>query len=168
MTVEHVGSDLLKLRFETGTELEVTPTHRLFAEGSGWVPASELKPGVLLRSDKRAARLAAVEPARPNQRVFNIEVGLEHAYRVSTDRIWAHNQCVLAMSAERQVAWDQRILRSGLPDKFEEDLAALVRRPDRGTQVDGAPLAWVWYRSWGRINYDVQGELVLIRSIVVF
>jgi hypothetical protein len=82
---------LIRLRFERGIELQVTPLHPLFVEGRGWVPALELKPGMLLRSDHGAVLLRAVEPAEPNRDVFNLEVGLEHTYRVSVARIWAHN-----------------------------------------------------------------------------
>lgn len=94
MTVEHLAPTVLRLHLETGTDLEVTPSHPLFVEDSGWVPAGELKPGRLLRSDYGVVRLEAVEPAHPNQYVFNLEVGLEHTYRVSAERIWVHNNCV--------------------------------------------------------------------------
>jgi hypothetical protein len=91
MTVQHLARDVLALRFETGTNLELTPAHRLFIEGSGWLPAGELEAGQLLRSDYGPVRLDAIEPAQPNQRVFNLEGGLEHTYRVSADRILTHN-----------------------------------------------------------------------------
>jgi hypothetical protein len=92
MTVEHVASELLKLRLESGTEIEVTPLHPFFVEGHGWISARDLKAGLMLRSDYGAVRLESVESASSDQNVFNLEVGLEHTYRVSTDRIWVHNQ----------------------------------------------------------------------------
>jgi hypothetical protein len=95
MTVEHLASELLKLRFETGTEIEVTPLHPFLVEGVGWVFARDLKPAVFLRSDFGAIRLESVSPAPSNRNVFNLEVGLEHTYRVSADRIWVHNDSPL-------------------------------------------------------------------------
>lgn len=44
-----------------------------------------------LRSNWGPVEVWAVTPASPDQEVFNLEVSLEHTYRVSADRIWAHN-----------------------------------------------------------------------------
>lgn len=94
MKVEHVASQVLRVRLSGGGEvLEVTPPHPLYVEGYGWMPAGALKAGMQLRSDHGRVVVEAVEPATPNQRVYNIEVGLEHTYRVSSARVWAHNQC---------------------------------------------------------------------------
>ena len=101
----------------------VTPTHPLFVEGSGWVPAGELMPAQLLRRDGGTFELEAVEPAQPNQRVYNIEVGLEHAYRVSQDRIWAHNVCDLA----QLTAAHYQLLTLGVPANKLERLHRLIQ-----------------------------------------
>jgi hypothetical protein len=93
MTVQHRASEVLRLSFGTGGHVEVTPAHPLFVEGRGWVPAGELAPGTLLRGDHGSVLLTAIEASEPHQRVFNIEVGLEHTYRVSPHSIWAHNSC---------------------------------------------------------------------------
>ena len=93
MTVNHIAQEVLALRFETGTQLKVTPTHPLYVEGSGWTPAGRLNAGQLLRTDNGSLEIESVVRAKPNQRVYNIEVGLEHTYRVSRDAIWAHNNC---------------------------------------------------------------------------
>ena len=71
----------------------MTPTHPLYVEGSGWTPAGDLAPGMYLRTDTGSIAIDMVESAQPNQRVYNVEVGLEHAYRVSASGVWAHNAC---------------------------------------------------------------------------
>jgi hypothetical protein len=162
MTVAHVASEVLKLRLETGTELEVTPTHLLFVEGSGWVPAGELTAGLLLRSDQGGVRLEAVEPATPNQRVFNIEVGLEHTYRVSRDNIWAHNTCnivdyLLGLGVKRNAFRDllpaQRAGRtpSGLPQILNT--------------IDEQGLMWVGKSKKGYWRYITPGELTRLNEL---
>lgn len=98
MRVSHVASEVLKVRVagaQGGAQdvIEVTPPHPLYVEGHGWMPAAEIQPGMKLRSDSGPVGVEAIEPAPPNQPVYNIEVGLEHDYRVSSARIWAHNTC---------------------------------------------------------------------------
>lgn len=124
MTVEHVATSLLKLRLATGTELEVSPLHPLFVERRGWVFARDLSAGQLLRSDRGPIRLEAVEQARSNQRVFNLEVGLEHTYRVSADRVWAHNTSPIPRFTPKIKSIAQPIARG--PDIRKVDV--LVKR----------------------------------------
>jgi RHS repeat-associated protein len=176
MTVEHLASEVLKLRFETGAELDVTPTHPLFVEGSGWVPAGELRAGLLLRSDQGVVRLEAVEPAPPNQRVFNLEVGLEHTYRVSAEGIWAHNACLYAPNASL-VELDRALAR-GLLDEaiLEHDLSTLGTSPLplgraiwwSANRPGDIPMRVEWIRDWGTIIYDWVGGNAVIQRIVLF
>ena len=124
MTVEHVADRVLKLKLETGTELEVTPPHRLWVEdvstGGGWMPAAELRPEMLLRGDNAPVRILSVTSGAPNQRVFNLEVGLEHTYRVTTDRIWAHNNCEIPRFTP-QMKSQARVIATGKGiDKVEQ------------------------------------------------
>jgi hypothetical protein len=182
MTIEHVASEVLRLRLQGGTQLELTPVHPLFVEGRGWVPAGELQPGMLLRSDSGPQRIESLEPGSPNQRVFNIEVGLEHAYRVAAERIWAHNGCTYAMAAESGV-WvnlDRALLNPSVGPRIEADLIRLAQNPAR----TGSSHATRWLRTirpdvrwgseilwgtggWGHITFDVVGEEVLIRTILI-
>lgn len=91
MTVRHVADELLKLRLETGTEIEVTPLHPFLVEGHGWLPAGDLVAGQGLYGETGLARVESVVPAPAGREVFNIEVDVEHMYRVSDDRILVHN-----------------------------------------------------------------------------
>jgi RHS repeat-associated protein len=94
MRVSHVASQVLKVRLSGAEEvIEVTPPHPLYVEGHGWMSAGAVQPGMKLRSDSGPVSVEAIEQASPNQYVYNIEVGLEHTYRVSNAHIWAHNQC---------------------------------------------------------------------------
>lgn len=124
MTVNHVAHNVIALKFANGTRLELTPTHPLYVEGRGWTPAGELDAGQLLRTDNGPLELESVVRAAPNQRVYNIEVGLEHTYRVSRDKIWAHNTCGLV----------DRLFELGLNRKALPDLRLaqqLGRDPSR-------------------------------------
>ena len=92
MTVSHVGSEILKLAFaETDEALELTPVHRLFSEERGWVQARLLTVGERLRSGSGGVTVASIAEAIPNRRVYNLEVGREHSFRVLRSQIWAHN-----------------------------------------------------------------------------
>jgi RHS repeat-associated protein len=93
-TLEHVASEVLRVRLSgTAETLELTPTHQLYVEGTGWTAARTLSPGVYLRTDRGPIAIDAIETAQPNQRVYNIEVGREHTYRVAGPGVWAHNEC---------------------------------------------------------------------------
>lgn len=88
MRVSHVASQVLEVRLAgTREAIEVTPPHPLYVEGHGWMPAAAIQPGMELRSDSGPVRVEAIEQASPNQYVYNLEVGLEHAYRVSNAHI---------------------------------------------------------------------------------
>jgi RHS repeat-associated protein len=94
MTVRHVASELLRLELNGGAEsLELTPVHRLYVEGKGWIAAANLVDGDQLRGDSGPAHVTAVEHIEAGLPVYNIEVAREHQYRVSNARVWAHNQC---------------------------------------------------------------------------
>ena len=102
MRVSHVASQVLKVRVSGGREvIGVTPLHPLYEEGHGWMPAAAIQPGMELRSDNGPVSVEAIEQASPNQSVYNLEVGLEHAYRVSNAHIWAHNTCGRGRGQER-------------------------------------------------------------------
>ncbi|MGC4070806.1 MAG: toxin TcdB middle/N-terminal domain-containing protein [Polyangiaceae bacterium] len=94
MTVRHIASELLRVELNGGTDvLELTPVHRLYVEGKGWVAAANLVDGDVLRGDSGPAHVTAVEHIEAGLPVYNIEVAREHQYRVSSARVWAHNQC---------------------------------------------------------------------------
>jgi len=93
-TLQHVASQVLRIHLHGMSDaLELTPTHPLFAEGLGWTSAADLAPGMYLRTDTGSIAIDSIEVAAPNQRVYNLEVGLEHAYRVGDAEVWAHNVC---------------------------------------------------------------------------
>ena len=57
--------------------------HPLHAQGRGFTPAGDLRPGDVLRDvDGPAARVIRVRPAGRAQTVHNIEVDTTHAYYV--------------------------------------------------------------------------------------
>lgn len=95
-TIDRRAPRVLKLTLADGSApIELTPAHRLYLEGRGWTAAGEFRPGDRLRSDSGAQTIASIEDSRPNQRVYNLEASLEHAYRVGDARLWSHNTCPL-------------------------------------------------------------------------
>ena len=59
--------------------------HPLYAQGRGFVPAGDLRPGDVLRdADGPAARVIRVRPAGRARTVHNIEVDTTHAHCVAT------------------------------------------------------------------------------------
>ncbi|HMA95105.1 MAG TPA: RHS repeat-associated core domain-containing protein [Polyangiaceae bacterium] len=95
MTVRHVASELLRLTLANGTEpLVLTPGHLLYVEGRGWTAARDVVDGDVLRSDSGPADVESVESVEAGRAVYNVEVAREHTYRVSTARVWAHNECL--------------------------------------------------------------------------
>jgi hypothetical protein len=150
MTMQHVASRILKLRFDTGTELEVTPYHRFYVENdvgeAGWVEAESLKPGQLLRSDVGPVRLKAVASAQPNRRVFNLEVSQEHTYRVSKDRLWAHNTCIPPVIDRFVRSTSKEIARGGKIDKVGE----LVEK------FGGSARNWRKMKGWDSLRREIH------------
>jgi RHS repeat-associated protein len=136
MTINRIAPRVLALRFERGAELELTPTHALYVEGQGWTHAGELQPGQLLRTDNGPLRLEHVSTGQSHQRVYNLEVGLEHTYRVSSDRILAHNNCCgflddILQADGGQKRWMESLRNAaeGSEEAFRAHLEGLVGNP---------------------------------------
>ena len=95
-TFTHRDVDALRITTDRG-ELVTTAAHPLYAQGRGFVPAGDLRPGDVLRdADGPAARVIRVRPAGLARTVHNIEVDTTHAYYVATTTgTWtlAHNGC---------------------------------------------------------------------------
>jgi hypothetical protein len=91
-TVDHVSESVLKLRLSDGDTLELTPTHPLYVEGTGWTVAGALHVGDTLRARTSDVVLRGIDRAS-RAPVFNIEVDREHSYRVGKSGVWAHNTC---------------------------------------------------------------------------
>jgi hypothetical protein len=117
-TMTRIAPVVVALRFEDGTELEATPTHPLFVEGVGWRRVDELVPGDSLRTDAGALLLASSQPSPGPRRVYNMEVDVEHTYRVTERRIHAHNDC----SETFRRAWAKLHRREPLAENIMEHM----------------------------------------------
>jgi RHS repeat-associated protein len=91
-TVDHMADRVLRISLSDGDSLELTPTHPLYVEGNGWTVAGALHVGDILRARTADVVVRGVDEA-PTAQVFNIEVDLEHSYRVGKSGVWAHNTC---------------------------------------------------------------------------
>jgi RHS repeat-associated protein len=91
MTLEYTAERVVKITLEGGTPLELTPRHPVYLERGGWTPAGAIRVGQVLRSDRGPLSVRAVDDSAQGQRVFNIQVDRQHAYRISDLGIWSHN-----------------------------------------------------------------------------
>ena len=103
-TFTHRDVDTIRVSTDRG-ELVATAAHPLYAQGRGFTPAGDLRPGDVLRDvDGPAARVIRVRPAGRARTVHNIVVDTTHAYYVATTTgTWtlAHNGCTWDESAAR-------------------------------------------------------------------
>ena len=136
-TFTHRDVDTIRVSTDRG-ELVTTAAHPLYAQGRGFVPAGDLRPGDVLRdADGPAARVIRVRPAGRARTVHNIEVDTTHAYYVATTTgTWtlAHNGCTWDESAARWRDTETGRFRT-TPTRFSE----LVNK--------------------GRLNYDDVNQL---------
>ncbi|MEA2700519.1 MAG: hypothetical protein QOI66_4790 [Myxococcales bacterium] len=93
------ADQLMRLTLErTGGEivvLEVTPNHRLYVDGRGWLPAGDVAPGRdhLIDDNQTPIQIRAVERLTVSAPVFNLEVADFHTYFAGQFAVWAHNYC---------------------------------------------------------------------------
>jgi Flp pilus assembly pilin Flp len=75
--------------------LDVTPGHRLYAVGRGWVEVEALAPGrdTLTGVDSASLAIRSAEMRAQSSVVYNVEVADYHTYFVGRSAVWAHNQC---------------------------------------------------------------------------
>jgi hypothetical protein len=96
MTINHAASHVLGLTFADHSELELTPSHRMFVDDhgqGGWMPAANLEVGMSLRADSGRLQIASIRDHGANSHVYNLEVDIAHTYRVSAQHLWTHNTC---------------------------------------------------------------------------
>lgn len=80
-----------------GGKLKVTPGHRFWVEGRGWVAVDHLQPGdQLLQPDGGTITVQAVSATGRTATVYNFEVESAHDYYVRSGSNWVlvHNDCI--------------------------------------------------------------------------
>jgi hypothetical protein len=94
--------------YANDTIIETTEEHPFWVEGKGWIGASELKNGDVLRlkSGKRAkvTQLKRVDLVKP-VKVYNFEVEDWHTYFVSEEQVLVHNMCKIDLSNVNLSKW---------------------------------------------------------------
>jgi hypothetical protein len=75
-------------------KISCTIDHPFWVEGKGWVEASQIKPGTVLR-DREGNALVVDVVRRRNEvtYVYNVEIEGLHTYFVSESQILSHNAC---------------------------------------------------------------------------
>jgi hypothetical protein len=84
--------------------LEVTPQHRVYAIGRGWVEAASLAPGRdrLLDATGAPIEIASGAELAATQPVYNFEVEATHTYYVGQRGTWVHNAPVKATTKPKK------------------------------------------------------------------
>lgn len=75
--------------------IDVTPTHRVYTKGRGWVEVAELVPGSDVLVDSRGGDVIvrALASIAADTTVYNFQVADFHTYYVGQYSFWAHNAC---------------------------------------------------------------------------
>jgi hypothetical protein len=95
-TFAHAASNVIDVRLDGMDEpISCTANHRFWSENrQAFGGASDLSAGERLRSaDGTTVRVAEIKPRPIAERVYNIEVDVEHAYYVSGLGVLVHNSC---------------------------------------------------------------------------
>lgn len=94
-TFHHQSARTFDLSIEGSSEpIGVTGNHPVWCEEAGdFVRADALRPGDHVRTTGGLARVASLSPRGPPESVYNLEVQLEHVYRVGQDGLLVHNAC---------------------------------------------------------------------------
>lgn len=76
-------------------QIGVTPSHRFWVQGRGWVAARDLGVAAAgLDADGRAVELATAGEPSDRATVYNLEVEDTHTYFVGRARVLVHNDCL--------------------------------------------------------------------------
>jgi len=91
-TFNRVNTALVELEFVGGEVLRSTASHQFFSKSRGdWVQAGHLERGETLRTERGSITLKALRSVEGGERVYNIEVSIDHCYFVGADRVLSHN-----------------------------------------------------------------------------
>ncbi len=108
MTVTHENSHVFELELSgfdaQGRAITETlcPTdvHKLYSVERGWVMTKNLRVGEVLRTQQGAATITSIKRKAGDQRVYNFEVEVTHAYYVGYTRTLSHNtDCPVTQSS---------------------------------------------------------------------
>jgi hypothetical protein len=94
----HQTSELVELTIgqrDAPETIAVTPTHRVYAKGRGWVSVDALTPGSdeLVDAEGHDVGVLAAVSLTADVTVYNFEVADFHTYYVGQHSFWAHNTC---------------------------------------------------------------------------
>ncbi|MBP5621312.1 MAG: hypothetical protein J6X44_04785, partial [Thermoguttaceae bacterium] len=87
--------EVVRVRFEGGTELVCTPGHRFYVIGQGWKHACDLIAGdYCLSSEGKSVAFEERGKVEKSVNVYNLEVEGKHTYNVGTTiGMLVHNEC---------------------------------------------------------------------------
>ncbi|MES9854782.1 MAG: RHS repeat-associated core domain-containing protein [Candidatus Thiodiazotropha sp. L084R] len=84
-------TEIVTIELESGSFIEATPEHLIFADGR-WVQARELLEGMVLKgADGESARISKVDRAVRSETVYDLTVEKNHNFYITEEQILVHN-----------------------------------------------------------------------------
>ncbi|WP_146571665.1 ParB N-terminal domain-containing protein [Botrimarina hoheduenensis] len=148
-TFHHQSARTFDLSIEGASEpIGVTGNHPVWCEETrDFVRVDTLRPGDHVRTTGGLARVASLSPRGPPESVYNLEVQLEHVYRVGESGLLVHNACAKPQSVNlsrlryppsRPLADPDKLAKQGKFDVNEYTPAIVERLPNGELEiVDG-------------------------------
>lgn len=109
-TFAHAAKDVIDIHVEgVKAPIGCTANHPFWSEDrQAFVPAGQLRVGETLRTVDAVTRVVGLMPRGKPERVYNLEVNLEHVYYVSTAGVLVHNACNSKILGDNLEKWGQK------------------------------------------------------------
>ena len=162
--------EMTELDFGWPQPLRLTPTHWLYTEPGGWLPAGDLVPGQQVHTRQAGpltlrGKLIRVQP----EAVYNLEVGVWHTYFAGEEQVLAHNKCdILTLTKgalKKRLKPNTSYIRSGYEyatDAFGriKKAAGQLRLEPKATRLRDEYMQGIVGLKDGRKAEDVGGHLI--------
>jgi ATP-dependent 26S proteasome regulatory subunit len=89
-TQAHYVLSTLLISFTNGEELVTTKQQRFCIKGEGFVPASKLRPGSIIKCAEGEVTIKRVERRNGETKIYNLQVDEYQTYFVGRNSVWVH------------------------------------------------------------------------------
>jgi pretoxin HINT domain-containing protein len=89
-TQAHYVLSTLLISFTNGEELVTTRQQRFCIKGEGFVPASKLRPGSIIKCAEGEVTIKRVERRNGETEIYNLQVDEYQTYFVGRNSVWVH------------------------------------------------------------------------------
>ena len=146
------------------TKIDTTTNHPFYVQGTGWIPAKDLKTGdSLVLVDESIAEVFSVEIEKLESpvTVYNFEVEDYHTYYVADIGVLVHNDCSVGGKATKGISEAELPGRNGALNQAKKDANILRNQhPDDIRKVDMREAE----SRGGHVIKDENGKIVMTRE----